>query len=416
MKEMKKTISVLLAALLLGLLALPAFAASYYLGDVNLDGFVTARDARILMRVAVNLDTLSEEAAQYADFDGNGKVTAADARYALRTAVGKETLSLPGQFVPAPSEPKPTKAELREAWLNSFPDSISYDDLESNMYWLVETLGERNWNTGTQNENVDYIYNRVAGYGFTDIKYQSVYSGGGYNILATIPTAVADPDIILVSAHYDTQVGTGGAVDNSSGAAALLQLSKRLLAMNQDFGVEIRFLYTAGEEYGYYGAYAYMSSLTSDELNRHVICFNMDMMGKPNSAYSDTAYYLAVATEPAQNYYYYTAQSNIGSDALDEAYYALEDLGDDGYYSPVRAGLHDIVPYRSYGLPALTLSWRVINSSNSYGSDYGLASSSIIHQSYDNMYYFDMNSLYRATRLAAAALGRIILPYTQFAE
>lgn len=412
-ETMKKALSVLLAALLLGLLALPAFAEGYYLGDVNLDGKVTASDARLLMRAAVGMDSISEEALPYSDFDGNGKVSAADARYALRTAVGLEDLSLPGQFVP---RPQPTKAELREKWLASFPDSISYGDLESNMTWLVETLGERNWNTGTQNYKVDYIYDRLAGYGFTDLRYQSVYGGGGYNIIATIPTRVQNPDIVLVCAHYDTQVGTGGAVDNSSGTAAILQLAKRFLYAEEDFGVELRFLLTAGEEYGYYGAYAYVNALSDEEADRHVVCLNMDMMGRPNTNFTSAGFYLAVATEPAQNYYSYYAQDNVGSIALEEAFDALDDIDTDYYYSPVRAGLTDIIPFRGAGIPALTLSWRTINSANSYGSDYGLASSSIIHQSYDNIYYFDMYSLYDATRLMAGGIARVILPYTKYAE
>ena len=414
MKKLSKPLSVILALLAVLCAAVNiaprAYAADLYLGDVDMNGEVTAEDARVVLRAAVGLETLTGDAFTYADYDGDKKITATDARLTLRTAVELEPLLHVGEYV-KPDPPKPVVT--RQSFASDMAKSVSYEDLEDNMYWFVETLGERNWWTGTQNTQVDYIYSRLSSYGFSKLRWQAFTRGDitGYNVIATIPTAVKNPDIILLCAHYDTARGTGGAVDNSSGAVALLQLAKRFLYADKDFGAEIRFLFTAGEEQGYYGAYGYVYSLSSSEVDRHVICLNMDMMGKPNKAYSDTSYYLAVATEPAQNYYYYNARSNIGSDALDEAKDALGNLGESGYYSPVRAGLHDIVPFRSYGIPALTLSWRRIYSADSYGSDYGLASPSIIHQSYDNMYYFDMDSLYNATRLMAYGAALIMADY-----
>ncbi|MCH5198165.1 MAG: hypothetical protein J1E34_04580 [Oscillospiraceae bacterium] len=55
--------------------------------DVNLDGSVTASDARLALRAAVKLDNLIEESAVAADADNSKDVTAADARLILRIAV-----------------------------------------------------------------------------------------------------------------------------------------------------------------------------------------------------------------------------------------------------------------------------------------------------------------------------------------
>ena len=86
---MKKRISVLLALCLLFTAAAPAFAAG--LGDVTAPaGTVTAADARAILRAAVGLETLSEEARLTADITMDGAVTAEDARLALRAAVGLE--------------------------------------------------------------------------------------------------------------------------------------------------------------------------------------------------------------------------------------------------------------------------------------------------------------------------------------
>ena len=57
------------------------------MGDVDGDGLVTSSDARILLRVAVKLETLKEDVKIYGDFDKNGKITSDDARTALRIAV-----------------------------------------------------------------------------------------------------------------------------------------------------------------------------------------------------------------------------------------------------------------------------------------------------------------------------------------
>ena len=63
----------------------------YSYGDVDLDGFVSAEDARKILRISVDLDH-TQNYMEYilADIDCNGSVTATDARLTLRTAVGLE--------------------------------------------------------------------------------------------------------------------------------------------------------------------------------------------------------------------------------------------------------------------------------------------------------------------------------------
>lgn len=86
-----KALCALLAALmLLSLSAVPAFASIP--GDVDGNGKVAAADARIALRAAVKLETLTpgSEAFTAAELTGDGKVTAADARKILRIAVKLE--------------------------------------------------------------------------------------------------------------------------------------------------------------------------------------------------------------------------------------------------------------------------------------------------------------------------------------
>ncbi len=61
-----------------------------YLCDADGDGYVTAGDARLILRAAVGLDKIALEDIIYCDADETGDVEAADARIALRTAVALE--------------------------------------------------------------------------------------------------------------------------------------------------------------------------------------------------------------------------------------------------------------------------------------------------------------------------------------
>ena len=87
----KKALSVLLAAVLLLLSALPCFAAGQAYGDVDADGLHSAADARMALRFAVGLDTPTDAQKAAADANEDGAVTAADARLILRMAVGLES-------------------------------------------------------------------------------------------------------------------------------------------------------------------------------------------------------------------------------------------------------------------------------------------------------------------------------------
>lgn len=61
-------------------------------GDVNDSGDIEASDARIILRVSVNLDKIDTSALLKADIDEDGRITAQDARLALRMSVGLEEL------------------------------------------------------------------------------------------------------------------------------------------------------------------------------------------------------------------------------------------------------------------------------------------------------------------------------------
>ena len=94
-KNLKTALALLLASLLLWSLPLTGLAA-VKVGDVDFDGEVTAADARLALRRAVELETYEKGSDAYVacDADRDGEVTAADARLILRAAVGLQNLDI----------------------------------------------------------------------------------------------------------------------------------------------------------------------------------------------------------------------------------------------------------------------------------------------------------------------------------
>ena len=103
-KNSKKMISVALAILMILSCVAGAVANALQLGDVDGSGKVNSSDARMTLRAAARLETLTGEQFSAADADGNGKVNATDARKILRAAARIEAL---------PASP----GELRDTWV-----------------------------------------------------------------------------------------------------------------------------------------------------------------------------------------------------------------------------------------------------------------------------------------------------------
>ena len=81
----KKIMLTLSASIVCGGLAMAAQSVS---ADVNGDGRVNARDARLLLRYAAGLVGEEELDLAASDYNGDGRVNARDARAVLRYAAG----------------------------------------------------------------------------------------------------------------------------------------------------------------------------------------------------------------------------------------------------------------------------------------------------------------------------------------
>ena len=63
-------------------------------GDINADNKVTAADARLCLRAAAKLETLTKKQLIAADLDGTGEITGSDARQILRACAGLDILTV----------------------------------------------------------------------------------------------------------------------------------------------------------------------------------------------------------------------------------------------------------------------------------------------------------------------------------
>lgn len=94
MKKIKLA-AVILTALAVFINVLPVSSASVILcsgGDLSVDGQVTAADARLALRFAVDLEYYTKAHLKIGDTNADGVISASDARMILRAAVGLEKI------------------------------------------------------------------------------------------------------------------------------------------------------------------------------------------------------------------------------------------------------------------------------------------------------------------------------------
>ena len=101
----------------------------------------------------------------------------------------------------------------------------------------------------------------------------------------------ADPDVIVVGAHYDSAPGTPGANDNGSGAAAVIELARLLRDLDGKSRKRIRFVLFVNEEPPYFmteamGSLRYARAL-AQRRERVVAMYSLETIGfyssKPGS-------------------------------------------------------------------------------------------------------------------------------------
>jgi Iap family predicted aminopeptidase len=120
--------------------------------------------------------------------------------------------------------------------------------LQAHVQRLAGDIGERNvFHSAALNDAASYIESEWSrqGYAVSQLMYE--VSGVRCANLEVVRDGKARRrEILLIGAHYDSVVGSPGANDNGSGVAALLEISRRFVAIEP--AMTVRFVAFVNEE------------------------------------------------------------------------------------------------------------------------------------------------------------------------
>ncbi|MCY8386916.1 aminopeptidase YwaD [Bacillus inaquosorum] len=153
------------------------------------------------------------------------------------------------------------------------------------------------------------------------------------------PKNIKHPDIVYVTAHYDSVPFSPGANDNGSGTSVMLEMARVLKSIPSD--KEIRFIAFGAEELGLLGSSHYVDHLSEKELKRSEVNFNLDMVG--------------TSWENASELYVNTldGQSNA---VWESSHTAADKIGFDSL-SLTQGGSSDHVPFHEAGIDSANFIW-----------------------------------------------------------
>lgn len=191
-------------------------------------------------------------------------------------------LLLPGCAGPSTRVlPRETRAEAQ------LPETEAVLE-EANPFYLREELDiltAAPRAAGSEGEKVaaDYIRQLLGDYGYVVTQQPYQFQRGsdgamvtGINVVAVRPVTAAGADILLVTAHHDSDRLSPGA-NSAAGVAALLETARLLCRMPTD--TELRFVSLSGDGDGHSGTRHYLASLTQEERSRVVGAVQLDDMG-----------------------------------------------------------------------------------------------------------------------------------------
>ncbi|HQR80438.1 MAG TPA: M20/M25/M40 family metallo-hydrolase [Actinomycetota bacterium] len=98
------------------------------------------------------------------------------------------------------------------------------------------------------------------------------------NVTATLPGKGKKPPLVIIGAHYDSQVNGYGADDNASGVAVMLEVAKRMA--NKRLPATVKFVAFGAEENpgGLEGSNRYVNAMNTQQIKRTHVMINFDSL------------------------------------------------------------------------------------------------------------------------------------------
>lgn len=204
--------------------------------------------------------------------------------------------------------------------------SLGGEQFDIPVVGLMKADGETILEKLQQNDDVEAnLYVRTE----TELTSQNV-------VAVKKPENIENPEIVYISAHYDSVPFSPGANDDGTGTSSIVEIARILKDMPTD--KEIRIIAFGAEEIGLVGSRYYVDNLSADELSRSAINFQLEML----AAKYEPGDYLAVNTVDGQ--------PNIIWDYTNNAF---EKFGHDKEKLILfRRGQSDHVPFHEAGIIA----------------------------------------------------------------
>lgn len=173
------------------------------MGDVNLDGKITASDARAVLRISAKLDSSEGISMLSVDTDNNGKITSADARTVLRVAakVGSFSCGFDGQGFAHSISVIKNKTYYSEIEADGITLTLARDG--ENIYFSSDMLDEQLASLGLSD----------CGLLILDGKMYVVYAASSGKVAMYIPESLYDTfglspeDATAITKQFDNFIG-----------------------------------------------------------------------------------------------------------------------------------------------------------------------------------------------------------------
>lgn len=198
-----------------------------------------------------------------------------DSAFLVRSDLDEHLLrqSFAARFTPLSLEPmcfpqsRPLAAPSHE-YRSDVMQLVSSVNADSVLYKIqsLQDFGTRYAYAGNQLQVAQWVKQQFESYGFTDVELQPfVYNNHPqYNVIATLPGTQYPDQYVILGGHHDSIVSTSsgnpyeiapGADDNASGATAVMEIARVMMANNFQPKASIRFMTFGCEELGLKGSY-----------------------------------------------------------------------------------------------------------------------------------------------------------------
>lgn len=136
-------------------------------------------------------------------------------------------------------------------------ESLNIDQFKAHIQGLAQ-FGDRNQGTQRNRDAIDWLEQKLRGFGYTNVVRQRFTSTSGplENIYATKVGSGTPGEMYLVSAHMDGRGGGEAADDDASGCAVVLEIARVLAGIETNRSV--RFAFWNNEEFGMDGSGTYV--------------------------------------------------------------------------------------------------------------------------------------------------------------